>query len=183
MWKTIKSMFGCDTTMKKTPKEIKGESIADTIPINNNNTIFIVVETLIYNQNGVLLSWAKGEALNSGWKIPSGIVRYQESLRDRVQKTLLEKFLLLDFECSGQPTAMHELMFRTSKPQAHFLTFLFDVIAPKDFKINNFDKNPGDDNYLQWFKECPKNLIECNTHYIKDINRVLSIVNQQGWMG
>lgn len=183
--------------MKKTIKGIENKSIKNAISVldragfrNNDNdlpidtfnyisriTPMVNVDILIYGRNGVLLSW-RDDIHGTGWHIPGGIVRYQETLLYRVRKTFDNEILFSNSECPDiklpdKPISFTEGVHPGQKIRGHFISFLFDIIVPSDFYINNSGKRPKDKGYLKWFKTCPKNLIKVHHVYIKDILRVL----------
>ena len=58
----------------------------------------INVDLLIKNEkNQILLSWRDDKYCNTGWHIPGSIIRFKESITERVIKTVQTSFVITHF--------------------------------------------------------------------------------------
>jgi len=103
-------------------------------------TPLINVDLLIKNKNGeTLLTWrGKGETIMPGWHIPGGIIRYKETIADRicaVAKNELDTKVSFD----NSPLAINEIMLKQIN-RGHFISLLYscqlleELDPDKEFK-------------------------------------------------
>ena len=123
-------------------------------------TPLLSVDLLIRDNNGrTLLTWRDDDSYGPGWHVPGGIVRYRESLADRVREVArLELRARVEFEAT--PLSIVEAIRSNVKNRAHTISMLFRcrlLTQPnKALRLHQRAPTPG---CWQWHSTCPKNLI------------------------
>lgn len=128
------------------------------------STPMINVDLLIKDEKKrSLLAWRDDEYTGKGWHIPGGIVRYKETLIDRVKKVAeTEIGLPIDFE--PEPIAINEIILK-QRNRGHFISLLYRCYLESDDLPSNkklLEFQPG---YLKWHEHCPENLIKVHEIY------------------
>ena len=131
------------------------------------------VDMLILNScNEVLLTWREDNNYTAGWHIPGGIVRYKESMIERLKKTAKNE---LDAEISftSAPLTVNEIIRSSErKNRGHFISFLFKCELKS--QLNEKNKYLGDERpkngMWKWHKGCPMNIIPVHLMYKEIIN-------------
>jgi colanic acid biosynthesis protein WcaH len=116
------------------------------------------------SENRVLLSWRDDKYSGTGWHIPGGIIRFQESIKTRINE--VAKYELkgrIEFEDS--PLALNEIISKKQKNRGHFISLLYSCHFIDDYKIDNGNLSPKDAGFLRWFSQCPENLISWHEIY------------------
>ena len=135
-------------------------------------TPMVNVDLLIRDTKGrTLLSWRDDKYCDKGWHIPGGIVRYMETLEQRIQKTA-EKELGVDVSYNPKPLSIEEILLPELENRGHFISFLYECAVPENYVPDNTGKDAGVFGYLMWHDTCPDNLIEVHERYRKFIDRV-----------
>ncbi len=129
-------------------------------------TPMINVDLLVKNSDGeILLSWRKTE-LSEGWHVIGGIIRLNEKIEERIQKTALNE-IGSEVIFNPTPLAIKEIINRDLPYRTHFITLVYECRLPEGFVIDNKDKNSDDPGYLKWHKNFPENMISCH-HFYKE---------------
>jgi ADP-ribose pyrophosphatase len=128
----------------------------------------INVDLLIKNKKKqTLLVWRqKGEKYKEGWHIPGGIIRFQETIRDRILNTAKNE-LGSKVTYKTQPIFYNEIRLK-QKNRSHFISLLFEckiVTGPK--KNLKYIKGLPKVGQWKWHDKCPKNLIKPHSNYRK----------------
>jgi len=120
----------------------------DALDVISCLTPIVNVDLLIKNKDGkVLVSWRDDKVCGSGWHLPGGIVRYKESLLERVHKTAITE-LGVDVIVDESPLEINEIML-DQDIRGHFISILFKCEPFKDIHINNeISLIPG---VLHWY--------------------------------
>tara|TARA_A100001515_G_C4586836_1_gene214782 strand:- start:296 stop:904 length:609 start_codon:yes stop_codon:yes gene_type:complete len=141
-------------------------------------TPIVNVDTLAYDkEKGFLLSWRDDEYAGKGWHVPGGIVRFKEKVEDRLVKTIVSELKCpVNFSFTGSPITVQEV-FPDHETRGHFVSFLYTVTLPEDYQIDNGDLSDTDPGFLQWHKECPSNLVECQDMYLPFIDHQFYNIN------
>ena len=131
----------------------------------------INVDLLVKNNRGqTLLTWRKkGEKYPAGWHVPGGIIRFKEKASERVKKVAkleLGSEVLFD----ENPIFIKEI-FLNQKNRSHFISLLYLCKLKNKIKINF--KNGINNEKMQWFSKCPKNIIKPHVIYKRFINNEL----------
>lgn len=125
---------------------------------------------IIDDKNRILLAMRDDEFSGKVWHIPGGIIRFRETMEDRIQKTAQAE-IGIKVLCDMSPIAVNEI-FSSHEERGHFISFLFLCQLPNGFYIENQEVGKYDHGYLKWFAHCPDNFIECQRKaYIKYFKR------------
>jgi colanic acid biosynthesis protein WcaH len=132
-------------------------------------TPLVCVDLLVKDTNGrCLLAWRDDEYHGKGWHIPGGIVQFQETLEQRIQKTAeLEYGVNVQF--SSVPLTVEQLIIPENENRGHFITFLYKCSVPDNFIPDNQGRKEDDAGYLKWHETCPFNLIKIQDYCRKFI--------------
>lgn len=132
-------------------------------------TPMINVDLLIKDEKGrTLLSWRDDPYAGRGWHLPGGIVRFRETLEQRIQKVAkTEVGSPVDYDMN--PIAINEIINNERAIRGHFISVLYRCSLASDFIPKNkgiSNKNPG---YLMWHDNCPDDLLRLQDIYRKYI--------------
>lgn len=118
------------------------------------------VDLLIRDENGrILLARRADKFEGMVWHIPGGIVRFQETLLHRIEQVAKKEI--------GQPIDINEIplvineIFSDHRERGHFISFLYECKLRDETDLKVIEKETYRDGELKWFKDCPKDLIEC----------------------
>jgi len=112
----------------------------------------------------VLLSWRDDKYAGTGWHIPGGIIRFQESIKKRIYEVGIHE-LKGKINYEKKPLAINEIITSNQKNRGHFISLLFSCHLNDDYKIDNGSLSPKDPGFLKWFNNCPENLISWHEIY------------------
>ena len=132
-------------------------------------TPLVNVDLLVTDEQGrILLAMRDDEFDGMVWHIPGGIIRYRETLEERLQRTA-ENELGCRVAFEQTPLAVNQL-FAEHTVRGHFISFLYRCTLPKEFVVE--DKEQFEHGDLCWFEKCPENFIPCQkevyARYFKD---------------
>lgn len=131
------------------------------------------VDILIHNSNNeVLLTWRDDNSYTPGWHIPGGIVRYKESMIERLKKVAKNE-LDADISFSNAPLAVNEIIRSSErKNRGHFISFLFKCELRSQLNDNNkyLDDGKPKNGMWKWHKGCPADIIPVHLMYKEVIN-------------
>lgn len=83
------------------------------------------VDLLIQDEAGrTLLTWRDDEFHPGGWHVPGGIIRYKETMAERIRKVAFGE-LGTEVEFSPNPIAVNEVIAPVRRDRGHFLSLLF----------------------------------------------------------
>lgn len=127
------------------------------------------VDLLAQDENGrTLLAWRDDNFAGSGWHLPGGVVRFKETLVDRVQQVAITE-LRTRVRIDPTPIA-HNEVFRPHDTRGHFYSVLFKCRPPPGFMPANGTLLSTDAGYLKWHKKCPHSLVPVHEMYREIIN-------------
>ena len=127
-------------------------------------TPLVNVDLLIKDQeNRVLLAWRQDQFAGAGWHIPGGIVRYKETLDQRIQQVALAE-IGQAVQYDSNHIALNEI-HRTHSTRGHFISFLYSCSIDETFTPNNDGLKENEPGYLTWHECCPDNLITAHEMY------------------
>lgn len=136
-------------------------------------TPLVNVDILIKDDKGrTLLAWRDDKYCGTGWHVIGGIVRYKETLEDRLTKTALAEVgpnLKLDLK----PLTITQIFVPKRRNRSHFISFLYGATVTDGFILDNKGRKPGEVGFLKWHKKCPKNLLACQEMYRRYIDETL----------
>ena len=131
----------------------------------SRTTPMVNVDLLVQDEHGrTLLSWRDDVLGYVGWHIPGGIIRFKETLEQRIQK-VAEHELGTRVEFDPVPIAMHEIIHPTRNIRGHFLSLLYRCRVPADYVPRNPGRKVTDAGYLMWHEQCPQNILGVHEVY------------------
>ncbi|OGV25852.1 MAG: NUDIX hydrolase [Legionellales bacterium RIFCSPHIGHO2_12_FULL_37_14] len=127
-------------------------------------TPMINVDLLVKDsQNRALLSWRNNTYGRPGWHVPGGIIRYKETIVDRIQTVArLELGATVEFE--QNPAAVKQVIC-SHDTRGHFISLLFRCRVPDIYQIDNKNLNENDEGFLRWHAKCPEQLLSVHEMY------------------
>lgn len=129
-------------------------------------TPLVNVDLIVRDDNGrILLVWRDDLYCGTGWHIPGGIVRYQETLEERVQKTALNELGTEVILSDSQPVSHGQGIYPELTNRGHYISFTYLCKVPANFEIDNKDLCETDVGFLKWFNTCPDNLLPMQENY------------------
>lgn len=130
-------------------------------------TPLINVDILIKNeQNHTLLTWRDDGYYSPGWHVPGGIIRYKETITERV-KAVAKNELGAEVEFNPAPLAINEVIHNTRKNRGHFISLLYQcrlMTEPDEMLRCNNDDSPKLNEWM-WHGSCPANIIPVHEMY------------------
>lgn len=130
-------------------------------------TPMINVDLLIKDRKGrVLLSW-RDDICGEGWHIPGGIIRYKESIYDRIKK-VAQSELHTEVKFEKCPILINEIIV-PNDIRGHFISLLYKCYVPNDYTINNYGIHSNQQGYLKWMEDNPGNIVFGQREIYKDI--------------
>lgn len=135
--------------------------VSRIIPIVN-------VDLLIKNKEGsTLLTWRDDIYWPAGWHIPGGIVRYKETIAERIN-AVADRELGTRVKFKKEPIAVNEVIHPSRKDRGHFISLLYECrlfgALDRALKYEKGEPKPGE---WAWHRKCPKNLIPVHEMYRK----------------
>ena len=127
------------------------EIVSEMTPIVN-------VDLLIRNENGqVLVSWRDDSVCKKGWHIPGGVVRFKETLLERVHKTAISE-LGTDVKVAPKPPEVNEIIL-DQDIRGHFISFLFECELCDSVKDIS-EEQCFEEGRLHWYRKgCDEPLV------------------------
>jgi len=153
------------STMKKeinNPSEGLPEDIflfiSSIIPMVN-------VDLLIKNESGhTLLAWRDDEYTGKGWHIPGGIIRFKETIENRIKQVAITE-VGTEVEYNLKPLCINEIFNPNRNTRGHFISLLYNCLLHSSYSLPNKDSKSSDVGYLQWHTSCPNNLLPFHEIY------------------
>jgi len=134
-------------------------------------TPMINVDLLIKNkQNHTLLTWRDDTYRSAGWHVPGGIIRYKETISDRIN-AVAKSELGADVKFKKDPLAINEIIIPLRKNRGHFISLLYECKLISSLNKNlKFEKGVPKPGQWAWHNKCPDNIISVHKIYRKFIN-------------
>jgi len=133
-------------------------------------TPMINVDLLIKNkQNHTLLTWRDDGYYPPGWHIPGGIIRYKETIADRI-KAVAKNELVAKIKFKKEPLAINEVIYLSRRDRGHTISLLYEcrLISSLDKNLE-FKKGIPKPGQWAWHSKCPENIISVHKMYRKFI--------------
>jgi colanic acid biosynthesis protein WcaH len=129
-------------------------------------TPMVNVDLLIKDENGrSLLSWRDDIYAGTGWHIPGGILRFKESMEQRIKK-VAETEIGMPVEFDPVPIAINQIICKQNT-RGHFISLLFKCFLSCSFIPKNIGLGKNDNGYLMWHDFCPKKIVKVHEIYRK----------------
>ena len=129
-------------------------------------TPMINVDLLIKNEKRqTLLTWRDDGYYPAGWHIPGGIIRYKETIAERIIAVAAGE-LGAEVTFSNSPLALNEAIDPFRRERGHFISLLYEceLISPLDRKLKWTKGNPKRGEWA-WHDKCPAGLIPVHEMY------------------
>ncbi len=163
--------------MKKIIEELKSKINNPEIGLPEEVFLFLTcitpvinVDLLIKNTNShTLLTWRDDGIESPGWHIPGGIIRYKETIHDRIKAVaMLELGSSVNFKT--EPLAINEFINPSRKVRGHFISLLYEctLITPPNQNIGYRVGVPKPGEWA-WHNKCPDDIISIHKIYRKFI--------------
>ena len=133
-------------------------------------TPLINVDLLIKNeQNHTLLTWRDDGYYPPSWHIPGGIVRYKETISDRINAVAASE-LGADIKFKKDPLAINEVIQPSRRIRGHFISLLYECTLISSLDKNlRYEKGIPKPGQWAWHDKCPNNIISVHEMYRKFI--------------
>ena len=163
----IKKIIDLLESLIKNPSEGLPEDIFLFV---SSITPIINVDLLIKNDpNHTLLTWRDDGYYPPGWHIPGGIVRYKETISDRINVVAVSK-LGAEIKFEKEPLAINEVIHPSRRVRGHFISLLYECTLmsslDKNLKYEKGIPKPGE---WAWHSKCPNDIISVHEMYRKFI--------------
>ena len=129
------------------------------------------VDLLIVNEGGQLLLSRRNDAFfERSWHIPGGCMRYGEDFETRVRETA-RKELGCEVEFDREPIAVRNVLrgeapgLEHPRERGHNVAILFRCALPKEYSIDNGEKNEDEAGFLKWFDRLPPDFMKIQHVY------------------
>jgi colanic acid biosynthesis protein WcaH len=129
-------------------------------------TPIVNVDLLIKNQQKqTLLTWRDDGIYASGWHIPGGIIRYKETISDRIHAVAAGE-LGAEVKFKKEPLAINEVIHPSRKIRGHFISLLYEctLAGSLDEKLR-YKKGTPQPGQWAWYYKCPENIISVHEMY------------------
>lgn len=131
-------------------------------------TPLINVDLLVKNeQNHTLLTW-RNDAYYHGWHIPGGIIRFKETIAERI-KIVAKNELGAEVEFNPVQLAINESINKTRNTRGHFISLLYQcrLVTQPDEALRCKNIVLPNPNEWMWHGSCPANIIPQHEMYRK----------------
>lgn len=164
--KTSKTISSLEYLVRKPSKGLP----EDVFLFVSKITPIINVDLLIKNKAGhTLLTWRNDGFYPAGWHIPGGIIRYKETIEDRVNAVATGE-LGANVKFKKNPLAINQVMHPTRRTRGHFISLLYECALTssldRNLKYKKGIPKPGE---WAWHDQCPADLISVHGMYRKFI--------------
>ena len=133
----------------------------------SKTTPLVNVDLLIKDEKGrILLSWRNDKYCGKGWHVPGGIVRFKETLEERVKK-VAETEIGVEVTFDKTPVAINQCILKERDIRGHFISILYICHVPDTFIPKNKGRSRDDAGYLMWHDSIPSDLIKFHEMYKK----------------
>lgn len=131
----------------------------------SRTTPLVNVDLLVKDEHDrTLLSWRDDPYAGRGWHVPGGIVRFKETLGERIRKVAASE-LGTEVVFDPAPLALNELIHPERGNRGHFISLLYKCSLPGSFVPKNDGLSPSDPGYMRWHSGCPLDLITYHEIY------------------
>lgn len=124
------------------------------------------VDLLIKNESGqTLLTWRDDGYYNAGWHVPGGIIRFKETISDRIMKVAKTE-LGTEVKFLPFPLAVNEIIEPLREERGHFISLLYQcsLVTLPDESLRYRSGTPRRNQWM-WHSECPKDIIAVHEIY------------------
>ena len=138
------------------------------------HTPFINVDALIQLSTGeIVLTWRNDTYTGKGWHIPGGIIRFQETMEERLKKVVNLEIGVELQEFTG-PTTTNQIIAPWLKDRSHFISLLFICKLSLEDEKTLHKLALREPNYYLLATRCPRDLLSWHEIYRNEINTRIS---------
>ena len=132
----------------------------------SRTTPLVNVDLLIKDENRrTLLAWRGDPIAGTGWHIPGGIIRFKETIEERVKKVAKFEIGVDDIKYDPTPLAVNQIILNDYEIRGHFISLLYNCFLSTTFIPENKGLSIADPGYLKWHDSCPEDLIKFHEIY------------------
>jgi len=124
-------------------------------------TPLINVDLLVRDECGrTLLTWRSDRFHGPGWHVPGGIIRYKETMADRICR-VADRELGAMIKFDESPILIYESIIPGRRERGHFISLLYrcSLTSDPDLGRRHSDGVPLPGQW-RWHDRCPDNLIQ-----------------------
>jgi len=163
-----KSKMNIDEAIELLKKEIENPNVGlpeKIFEFASSILPIVSTELLIKDENNrTLLTWRVNKCSGNGWHIPGGLLRFKETLKQRIEKTSWgEVGALVTYDPT--PIRIEQVIDKNQDTRGHAICFLYKCFLPSDFIPYNGVKKEHDEGYVKWFDKCPEDLLSWHEIY------------------
>ena len=131
----------------------------------SSTTPLINVDLMIKDECGrILLSWRDDQYSGKGWHIPGGIIRFKETIEERIyQVSINEVGCVVEYD--PVPLTVKQVIHKDRNKRAHFISLLFNCRLPGCYQPDNHGLTLEDPGYLMWHYGVPEQFLACHNIY------------------
>lgn len=130
-------------------------------------TPLVNVDLLIKNKNSqTLLTWRDDGYWLPGWHVPGGIIRYKETVADRIN-AVAGRELGAKVKFKQDPLAINEVIHPPSRRiRGHFISLLYEctLVSSLDENLRYKEGTPSAGQWA-WHDKCPADIIAVHKMY------------------
>ena len=132
-------------------------------------TPFVNVDLLVSDTSGnVVYTWRNDEHSGTGWHLPGGIVRFQETFVERV-KHVAAKEIGITLDTIEGPCAINQIIDVFARERSHFISLLFECTIDEANSLLLQELNINNQNLLL-SSEIPSNLLPTHQIYTDNLS-------------
>ncbi|MGO9109563.1 MAG: hypothetical protein ACLP9L_10040 [Thermoguttaceae bacterium] len=122
------------------------------------------------NSRRTLLTWRDDEFYGPGWHVPGGIIRFQETLGQRIHETARIE-LRTDVEFAPNAIAIREAIDPRRQTRGHFISLLYrcTLLRPPAAELEYLGGVPAAGQW-SWHATCPPDMIDVHRTYAEFID-------------
>jgi len=153
-------------TLRSAAGDPPGDLPEDLFLFVSSITPLVNVDLLIQDSQGrTLLTWRDDRFYGAGWHIPGGIIRYKETLEDRLRETARRE-LASEIEFDPSPLAIEQNIHPLHRERGHFIALLYRcrLLTPPPEALRFSPALPRAGHWA-WHKGCPDDLIPFQNAY------------------
>jgi len=134
---------------------------AEVFELASSIVPMINVDLLFHDEQGrILMIWREDAICGCGWHIPGGIIRFKESIEERLQRTAQNE-LGTQIRFDPEPMAINEFIL-PQDVRGHFISLLYRCYLPDDFpglSVADPEKRyqAGE---IYWHSVCPRQWVK-----------------------
>jgi len=128
-------------------------------------TPLINVDLLIKDENGrILLAWRDDIYSGTGWHIPGGIIRFKETIEERIEQVALRE-VGKAVRYDPVPLTVKQVIHHNREKRAHFISLLYNCQLEGSYVPDNGELTFSDPGYLMWHDDEPSQFLSCHNMY------------------